>query len=108
VTSALSEVECLRTLDRIRLRAALTDSEIANRRDSVYRLLSNIEIVELDRAILARASEPFATVIGTLDALHLATALRWEESQNAELVMATHDGALAMAARAHGFPVIGM
>jgi hypothetical protein len=67
-----------------------------------------MEIVELDRAILARASEPFATVIGTLDALHLATALRWEESQNTKLVMATHDSALAMAARAHGFPVIGM
>jgi hypothetical protein len=45
--------------------------------------------------------------LGTLDALHLSTALLWSEMRNENLVMATHDRALAMAARASGLQVIG-
>jgi hypothetical protein len=48
------------------------------------------------------------TEIGTLDAIHLATALLWRDMTQEELTMATHDGALALAARAHGLPVIGV
>ena len=47
------------------------------------------------------------TELGTLDAIHLATALLWKESEDAELIMATHDRALAIAARAHGLKAIG-
>jgi hypothetical protein len=47
------------------------------------------------------------TVLGTLDAIHLATALLWRENTGSDLVMATHDGSLALAARAAGFRVIG-
>jgi hypothetical protein len=38
---------------------------------------------------------------------HLATAALWREHQGAEVSMATHDAALATAARASGFGVIG-
>ncbi len=48
------------------------------------------------------------TELGTLDAIHLATALRWRETEGVELVMATHDRALAIGARAHGLRVIGV
>lgn len=47
------------------------------------------------------------TELGTLDAIHLATALLWKELSGVELVMATHDVALALAAQAHGLPVAG-
>ena len=47
------------------------------------------------------------TELGTLDAIHLATALLWKELTREELTMATHDGALALAAQAHGLLVIG-
>jgi hypothetical protein len=47
------------------------------------------------------------TALGTLDAIHLATAALWRESQGTELAMATYDGVLATAARASGFSVIG-
>ena len=47
------------------------------------------------------------TELGTLDALHLATAVLWREMSRADLVMATHDTALGLAAPAHGFPVVG-
>ena len=108
VASALVEVECLRTLDRLRFRGAMTDRDLSSRREATYRLLEEIEIVEPTRPILSRASLPLPTPIGTLDAIHLATALLWRESSTADLVVATHDTALGIAARASGFRVVGI
>lgn len=48
------------------------------------------------------------TELGTLDAIHLATALLWKETTGADLAMATHDGALALGAQAHGMVVLGV
>jgi predicted nucleic acid-binding protein len=47
------------------------------------------------------------TVIGSLDAIHLATALELAEETRTSLVLATHDARLARAARASGLTVIG-
>lgn len=108
VASALVEVECLRTMDRLRLGEGLKDAEIAARRETVFRLLEAIEVVELTRPILSRAAQPLPTALGTLDAIHLATALLWKERTKADLVMATHDEGLAMASRASGLRVVGV
>jgi predicted nucleic acid-binding protein len=108
VASGLTEVECLRTLDRMMLAGALTAEQLAERRTAVYRLLEAVEVADVGRTILRRASEPYPTPLGTLDAIHLATALAWRESRNAPLAMATHDRALATAARAVGLEVIGV
>jgi uncharacterized protein len=107
VASGLVEVECLRTLDRLRLVDRLADREIALRREAVFRLLDALEVVEPTRPVLSRAAQPMPTALGTLDAIHLATALLWGESRSAELVMATHDTALGTAARASGLRVVG-
>jgi len=107
VASSLVEVECLRTLDRLRLYQGIGHEAIAVRRGAIFRLLEGMELVEPTRPVLARASQPFPTPLGTLDAIHLATALLWREGQDRELVMATHDAALGMAARASGFDVVG-
>ena len=107
VGSALLETECLRTLDRLRLAEGLRDVEIARRREAVYQLLEAMEIVEITRSVLSRASQPLPTALGTLDAIHLATALLWKESGGVGMVMATHDDALATAARACGLSVVG-
>ena len=108
VASALVEVECLRTLDRLRLAEGLEDTEIAVRREAVFRFLEAVEVVELTRPVLARAAQPLPTSLGTLDAIHLATALLWKDRIGADLMMATHDEALAIAARASGLRVIGV
>ncbi|PWB76689.1 MAG: hypothetical protein C3F15_04755 [Holophagae bacterium] len=63
--------------------------------------------MELTRPVLARASQPMPTSLGTLDAIHLATALMWAEQAGSPLVMATHDRLLATAARASGLRVVG-
>ena len=108
VGSALIEVECLRTLDRLRLAEGLGDNEIAPRREAVFRLLEAMEIIDVTHPVLARAAQPFPTAVGTLDAIHLATALLWKEQTGTDLVMATHDSALATASRANGFRVLGI
>ena len=107
VTSALSEVECLRTLDRLRVQRAVSDAVIATRRETVFQFMRSVEIVETTRAVLERASLPLPTTLGTLDAIHVATALLWRELTATELVMATHDRGMARAARACGLTVVG-
>lgn len=73
VSSTLISTESLRTLDRVRIRAA----------------------------------QPMPTELGTLDAIHLASALPWKDAMGIDPVMATHDGALGLAAQAHGLKVLG-
>jgi predicted nucleic acid-binding protein len=108
VSSALIITESLRTLDRLRLRAMLSDEEVASRRSTILQLIASLELVELDAVVLDRAAQPMPTVLGTLDAIHLASALLWKEMSDSELTMATHDTALGLAARAHGVRVVGL
>ena len=108
VASALIIPESLRTLDRLRLRANLADAEVASRRATILQLVASLELVEIDAMVLDRAAQPMPTELGTLDAIHLATAVLWKEMSRVELVMATHDGALGLAAQAHGLTVVGV
>ena len=108
VSSALIMTESLRTLDRLRLRAMLSDEDVASRRATILQLIASLELVEIDTAVLDRAAQPMPTELGTLDAIHLATALLWKEMTHVPLRMATHDGALGLAAKAHGLPVVGI
>ena len=108
VASALVITECLRTLDRLRLRAKLADADVATRRATILALIASLELVEVDAVVLDRAAQPMPTELGTLDAIHLATALLWKDLARADLTIATHDGALALGARAHGLRVVGV
>ena len=107
VTSALTQVECLRTLDRLRLVERIPDEALASRREAVFGLLATLSVVDVAGAILDRAAQPLPTALGTLDAIHLATAQLWRERTAAVLTMATHDAALATAARSLGMPIVG-
>lgn len=107
VASALTEVESLRTIDRLARQGLLSIDDVADRRHAVYQLLEEVELVDISRTVLRRAGEPFSTPLGTLNAIHLATALHWRDEMDADLTMATHDKALAAAARAAGVTVIG-
>ncbi len=108
VTSALTEVECLRTLDRLSKRTRLDEKILASKRALVYQLMKTVEVVEPTPAILDRASLPFPTTLATLDAIHLASALVWQERTNTELILATHDAELALAGQATNFQVLGV
>src|SRR5438045_2737011 len=90
----------------LRVREGLTPEEPADRRGTAYRLLEAVSLADVSTPILRRAADPFPTPLGTLDAIHLATALAWRDARR-EVVMATHDAQLALAARACGFEVLG-
>lgn len=107
VSSELLAVESLRAIDRLRLQGALSLEEAAARGRTATEWLEAVDLVLLQRPILARASEPFPTALGTLDALHLATALVWRDRMRQPLVMATHDRDLALGARSFGLEVLG-
>lgn len=108
VSSELLAVESLRTIDRLRLQGALSLEEAADHRVMVAEWLEAVDLVMLQRPILARTSEPFPTTLGTLDALHLATVLVWRDRMRQELLVATHDRELALAARSFGLEVVGV
>jgi hypothetical protein len=103
----LVAVESLRTIDRLRLQGALSAEDAASRRAVATEWLEAVDLVLLQRPILARASEPLPTPLGTLDSLHLATALVWQDRMRQRLVVATHDRDLGLAARSFGFEVLG-
>jgi predicted nucleic acid-binding protein len=107
VTSALTQVECLRTLDRLRVVEHIPDETLASRREAIFGLLGTLSVVDIAGVILDRAAQPLPTALGTLDAIHLATAQLWRERTAVELTMATHDAALATAARSLGMPIVG-
>ena len=99
--------ESLRTLDRVRIRADLSDIEVAKRRATILNLIDSLELIEIDSIVLDRAAQPMPTELGTLDAIHLASALLWKDAMGIDPVVATHDGALGLAAQAHGLKVLG-
>jgi predicted nucleic acid-binding protein len=106
-SSELLRVEMLRTIDRTRLRGALTDREVADVVQTARAIFDGLELLELTHSILNRASQSFLTPLGTLAALHLATALRLVEASGIELTFLTHDTELATAARSMNFSVEG-
>jgi uncharacterized protein len=107
VASQLVRLECLRTIDRARIRLSLDDAEVAARRAGVLAVLEGFDMVPVDAAVLERAADPFPTTLGSLDAVHLASALL-ARAHIPDLRLATHDAELATAARAVGFSVLGV
>lgn len=108
VSSELLQVECLRSIDRLRVRIQLGDAEIAGLSETLFHLLESVSQIPLSRPILKRASAPFGVSLGTLDALHLATAHLWEQEVGEPVTIATHDKEFALAARALGMSVVGV
>ncbi len=106
-SSELIRVECLRTIDRARIEFQLSDAAVSQHRADALEAIDGMNLVPLATPVLERAAEPFPTSIGSLDALHLASALLVRE-QYEGLLFATHDQALGIAARAMGFSVEGM
>ena len=107
VSSELIAIESCRTIDRLRLQGSLTTEEAALRLAVVTDWIEAIDLVLLRPPVLSRASEPLPTPLGTLDALHLATALIWRDRMGSLPTLATHDATLGLAARTFGFDVRG-
>jgi hypothetical protein len=86
----------------------LAEDELSERRGLVIRMLERMERVDVSLGVLRRAADPFPTPLGTLDAIHLATAVLWQRARRSAPVLATHDAGLAAAARSVGLEIDGV
>lgn len=93
VASRLLQVE----LRRVGLRTNLLDG--------VGELLAEVALIPFDEAILTAAETVPPSTVATLDAIHLATAIRLAAADELDAMM-TYDKQLAIAAREHNITVL--
>jgi predicted nucleic acid-binding protein len=103
--SAVIDLEVSRALCRHLAEKRLDQEDLDRLLDVSTVWFGQIGIVPLSRAILTRAAGPFPTIVGALDAIHLATALMWREETDDDVTFLTHDRQLRAAARACRFPI---
>jgi hypothetical protein len=108
LTSQLTQLECLRALDRARLAEGLDPDVVVARSLVLYEHLRRMSRVALSRSILDRGGQAFPVPVNALDAVHLVTAMQLRERGRPELVFATHDRQQGKAALALGFSVLGL
>jgi len=107
VASEILKIECFRTLDRMRHGLRLHDDDVAERSAFLHVALKTIKFIKLNDEIMDRASRPFPVVVKTLDAIHLSTALVWQQEKKEPISFFTHHEQLARAAKALGFQILG-
>lgn len=110
VSCAITRVEVARTMDRNKVLRTTNESELTEKRVEISDILSRLDFVPLKKNVLDEAARPLSIVLGTLDSLHLASAVLYRKGQPPDerpLLFATHDIQLARAARAVDFEVIG-
>lgn len=106
-TSVLTKVEFLRTVDRLRLAGEVSDRERVDLHNAFSIVWNASYRVDLSQDVLDAAAMPMPTVMGTLDAIHLATAVKVRDSIETPLAVLTHDKQMALGAMAMGFEVTG-
>lgn len=106
--SELIRVETRRVIERMKIENHDSEEHFTKTLAALDRLLSGITLVPLQPRILARASQPFGLIVGTLDALHLSTALALRDQDSSmSWTFFAHDQQLKRAATAVGFQVVG-
>lgn len=106
ISSRLLTVECHRSLDRLWQQGRLTQEHLTEKHALLGQFLPRLDLKPLDEHVLRIAAQPFPAALGTLDAIHLATAIIHRD-QGEPFLFATHDRELARAATAMHFEVIG-
>lgn len=107
VASEILKIECFRTLDRMQRVLPITDDEIAARYAALHRAIRSLRIIKLTDTISKKACESFPVILKTLDAIHLASAILWQQQEEADVLFLTHDEQLGKGALAVGFKVLG-
>lgn len=109
VSSHVVEVETFRAIDRARLTGLLDDRETAVKRKELRDVLTRLDLVAVDTAVIDRAKASFGVNVRSLDAIHVATAeIVAGEAAGDSLEFWTHDSRQAIAAQARGLTVRGL
>lgn len=107
-SSELLGIECRRVIDRLRLEGQFDDAQVARTGTVLTGIEKAVRRVRLSASVVREASRTMPTIVKTLDAIHLATAVILRDRRSIDLVFATHDLQQATAARALGFAVLGV
>jgi len=106
-SSDLLAIECQRVLQRERMAGHLDDRRYSESVVQLEAILDQLYLIAIGPAVQRRAAGAFPTVIGTLDAIHLASAILWEAaSPESEFCILTHDKQLALCARSLGLRLL--
>ncbi len=106
-SSELLLLECHRAIDRSRLLQQIGDKERAELETRLGEVTDRLDLIPVTKEIMTRAGGSFPTVVATLDALHVASALATRGGNPKLSTVATHDLQMARAAASLGFEVIG-
>ncbi len=106
-SSEIAIVESHRCIDRTRFEQHLTENDTLAYFDNLEKLTGKINFIELGSLILQKAAQPFRSIVNTLDAIHLASALLWQEHNQKDILFLTHDTQLGRAALAMGLKTQG-
>lgn len=87
---------------RVELRRLGLRRELLERADM---LIADVSLVPIDDRILEETETITPSAVGTLDAIHIATAVRLSQDGELDALM-TYDKQLADGARAHGIEVL--
>jgi predicted nucleic acid-binding protein len=108
VSSRLVEIEAFRAIDRERLAGTLDDVQTAIKRKELADVLTMLDLMPIDDAVIDRAKSSFAVNVRALDAIHVASAETLVAEAPADpLEFWTHDGRQATAALSRGLTVRG-
>lgn len=108
-SSRLMQTEVLRVLQRTLLLGHIDEQRFAQLFQEFSDAIKAISIISLKERVFRIAEGSYSKPVGTLDGLHLATALILREAINLpNLVFLTHDEQLASAAMSLGFVVKGV
>lgn len=106
-SSDLLVIECQRVLQRERLQGNLDDAQFVESVALLQTVVDHLYLIELREAVKRRAAGPFPTVIGTLDAIHLASALLWAETRpSTEFAILSYDRQLSRCAQSMGMGLL--
>jgi predicted nucleic acid-binding protein len=108
VSSELLRLECQRALIRYRLNQELRDEGLLQLTEQLNDLLSRISLLKVNSEILESASQNWGVNLGSLDSIHLASALFIKKEKKSAIQIFTHDKALYTAARLSNLEVTGV
>jgi predicted nucleic acid-binding protein len=107
ISSALVSVECFSALSRKKYAGELKSREFETLINKIRESLAHIEIIRLTDEVLAKAEQIIAgSLIRSLDALHIASALIFQDALQSSLPFVTSDRRQLETARGNGFTTV--
>ena len=109
VSSVLLKVEVKRSLDRLYKNKDISMDEKETFLDYFLELEPFFTWIDIDEEVLSKASETFAYSVGSLDAIHLASAYLFKQNYVVgKYYLLTHDKELAKVAESLGISYKGV